>query len=58
MAPTMDELMQKVKILEDQVARQRDDIEYYKALTRWYQQVRDNAVKLCDDTVKRFRMGI
>jgi hypothetical protein len=58
MAPTIDELMQKVKRLEDQIARQQDDIQYYKALTQWYREVRDNAVKLCDDTVKRFRMGI
>jgi len=48
----------EIKILKDQIARQQNDIIYYKALAQWYKEVRDKAVELADNTVKQFSRGV
>lgn len=58
MAPTIDEMQQKIKILEAQVARRQDEIEYLRQVLNWYIESRDSTIKQCDEAIKKLTWGI
>ncbi len=58
MAPTQDEMMQKIKILEDIVSRKEDEILYLRAVLDWYIETRDDTIKRCDEAIKKLSWGI